>query len=39
MTDNRKTELFNEAIKLLGRVEQLLDQCYIAHCKAVGIAA
>jgi hypothetical protein len=39
MTDSEKTELFNEAIELLDRVEQLLDQCYIAHCKAVGIAA
>ena len=37
MTQKQKTELLKEAINICERVSNLLDQCYLDHCRAVGM--
>lgn len=37
LTDEQKTQMLKDAIALAERASELLDQCYISHCKAVGI--
>lgn len=37
MSDEQKEKLLIKAVSLCDRAIVLLDQCYIAHCKAVGI--
>jgi len=37
LSKDEKSKLMKEAISLLDRAEQLLNQCYLAHCKVAGI--
>jgi len=37
LSDEEKQQLLKQAIQLAERASALLDECYINHCKAVGI--
>ena len=37
LSNEQKTKLLQEALGLAQRASDLLDQCYLAHCQAVGI--
>jgi len=37
LSDEERNKLLHEALALAERASQLLDQCYVAHCRAVGI--